>query len=66
MESIDLTQLIFDTINALFSNLFSSIDNSLYQLLDDLTFINTDIVHEYFLENILGNSTQNRNYFNLQ
>lgn len=58
MENIDLTQLIFDTINALFSNLFSSIDNSLYQLLDELSFVDTDILHEYFLEQILGSSAR--------
>ena len=58
-EVVNVTEIIFNTINTLFSNLFSSIDNSLYSLLDDLTFINDDFLKNSFLENILGNSSQN-------
>lgn len=57
-EVVNITEVILNAINTLFSNLFSSIDNSLYSLLDDLTFINTDFFNNSFLESILGNSTQ--------
>ena len=40
----------------IFSNLFSSIDNNLYSILDKLLFINEDLLKESFLENLLGNS----------
>lgn len=52
----NITQTIIDTINSIFSNLFSSIDNNLYSILDKLLFINEDILKESFLENLLGNS----------
>lgn len=58
-ESINITEVIFETINALFSGLFSSIDNSLYPILDDITFINTDILTNSPLEQMLGSQTQN-------
>ena len=52
----NITQTIIDTINYIFSELFSSIDNNLYSILDKLLFINEDILKESFLENLLGNS----------
>ena len=58
-ESINITEVIFQTINNLFSGLFSSIDNSLYPVLDDITFINTDILTNSPLELLLGSQTQN-------
>lgn len=51
-----ITQTIIDTINTIFSNLFSSIDNNLYVILDKLLFISEDILKQSFLENLLGNS----------
>ena len=58
-ESINITEIIFETINTLFSSLFSSIDNSLYPVLDDITFVNTDILSNSPLEQFLGSQTQN-------
>lgn len=52
----NVTETIIETINSIFSNLFSSIDNNLYSILDKLLFINEDILKESFLENLLGNS----------
>ncbi len=52
----NITQTIIDTINSIFHNLFSSIDNHLYFILDKLFFIKPDILKESFLENLLGNS----------
>lgn len=58
-ENLNITEVIFETINSLFSNLFSSIDNSLYPILDDITFIDTDILTNSPLEQLLGSQTQN-------
>ena len=46
MENNNITQIIIDTINNIFETLFSSIDNNLYNVLDDITFISSDILNE--------------------
>ncbi len=56
-QSENITQIIIDTINTIFENLFSSIDNNLYSLLDELTFINSDILKDKYFEDILGTSS---------
>lgn len=56
---INITEVIIKTINTLFENLFSSIDNNLYVLLDDITFINSDILKDKFFKDIFGTSSQN-------
>ena len=56
-QSQNITQIIIDTINTIFENLFSSIDNTLYSLLDELTFINSDILTDKYFQEILGTST---------
>ena len=48
MESIN------KIINTLFQNLFSSIDNNIYAILDDITFINKDILDDNFTQKIIG------------
>lgn len=58
-ETINITQTIIDTINTIFSNIFSSVDNNLYQILDDITFINTDILETNYFKDIIGTSTTN-------
>ena len=52
----NITQIIIDTINTIFGNLFGSIDNSLYTVLDDLTFINSDILQDNHFEKLFGTS----------
>ena len=59
MEQTNITQIIIDTINTILGNLFSSIDNNLYSLLDDITFISSDILNDKNFENIFGTSTSN-------
>lgn len=56
-EQINIVETITQTINNLFSNLFSSIDNSLYSVLDDLLFINTDIIDNKYFNEIFGSSS---------
>ena len=55
-QAQNITQVIIDTINTIFENLFSSIDNTLYSLLDELTFINSDILTDNYFQEILGTS----------
>ena len=56
---VNIVQVITETINNLFSNMFSSIDNSLYSVLDDLLFISPNIFNGSTLEKILGSFNSN-------
>lgn len=58
-QSTNITQTIIDTINTIFENLFSSIDNNLYSVLDDITFISSDILNDKNFENIFGTQSSN-------
>jgi len=49
----------YEAINTILSNLFSSIDESIYSILDDITFVNSDIINDSYFEKILGTSTSN-------
>ena len=55
-NTTDITQIIIDTINTIFGNLFSSIDNSLYDVLDKVTFINSNILKDSNFETLFGTS----------
>ena len=54
MEQSEIVNIIIETINSVFSNLFSSIDNNIYSYLDSFTFINGDIIDNSFFEKFLG------------
>lgn len=56
-ENINLTELILTSINELFSKMFSSIDNTIYSVLDDITFITPEILSNNSFKKILGNSS---------
>ena len=58
-NSANITQIIIDTINTIFENLFSSIDNNLYSVLDEITFINSDILYDKNFETLFGTSASN-------
>ena len=55
-ETANITDTIINTINTILQNLFSSIDNNLYSVLDDITFISEDILIDKYFEKILGTS----------
>lgn len=55
----EITTNIINTINTIFGNLFSSVDDSLYEILDNLVFINNDILKDEHFNNIFGISTNN-------
>ena len=54
MDSSQISSIISTTINEMFYKIFASIDNSLYSVLDDFTFINSDILNDAYFINILG------------
>lgn len=55
-SSTNITETIINTINNIFTSLFSSIDNNLYSILDRLLFIDERILENSFFEKLLGNS----------
>lgn len=55
----NITQTIINTINTIFETLFASIDNNLYSVLDEITFINSDILNDSNFEKLFGTSTSN-------
>ncbi len=55
--NIDIISIITETINTLFSSLFSSIDNSIYSILDDITFIDSTIISDNTFKSLLGLSS---------
>ncbi len=59
MDQSEIVSIIIETINTIFSNLFSSIDNSIYTNLDHIAFIDTDIISNSFFEKILGANGKN-------
>lgn len=58
-ETSALTNSIIQTINSIFQTLFSSIDNSIYKVLDELVFIDSDILNYSIFEKIFGTNTSN-------
>lgn len=59
MDVSSISSVIANTINEIFDKIFASIDNSLYSILDEFTFIDTDILNDSHFSNILGtNSSQ--------
>lgn len=56
-SSENITEIIANSINILFGNLFSSIDNNIYLILDEITFINTDIFSDSFFQKIFGTNS---------
>ena len=63
-NATSVTQTILSTINSLFSSLYSSVDNSVYGILDDIVFVNTDILNDSFMSKLLGTSATSRIDFN--
>ena len=56
MDDSKIGESIFNIINSLFSKLFSSVDNSIYGLLDKITFIDNSILEGENFSKIIGNS----------
>lgn len=58
MNSSEISSIISNTINEMFYKIFSSIDNSLYSVLDDFTFIDSDILNDAYFIDIFGISSR--------
>lgn len=56
MNQTEVVDLIIKTINTIFSNIFSSIDNSIYENLDRLVFISSDILSNTYFAKLLGSN----------
>ena len=56
--SLNLTTSILDTVNKILSNIFSSVDNGIYEILNKITFIDVGIIEkENFIKLFGKNST---------
>ena len=55
----DITANIINTINTIFENLFSSINQSLYEILDDLVFVKSNILNDKYFDKLFGTSSAN-------
>lgn len=58
-EKINLTETIFNSLNELFSQMLSSIDNTIYTVLDEIIFIEPNILSSSTFQQILGTSNSN-------
>lgn len=58
-QNSNASQAVIDTINAIFESLFKSIDTNLYKVLDELTFVKSDILQDKYFGNIFGTSATN-------
>lgn len=59
METSNLTTSIIETINSIFETLFSSIDTTIYSVLDELTFIDKNILNNSVFKKIFGSTGNN-------
>ena len=58
-NNANLSETIINTINTLLGSLFSSIDNSVYETLDNLAFLDTSILNDSFFEKTFGYGSNN-------
>lgn len=58
-NNANLSETIINTINSLLSSLFSSIDNSVYDTLDNLAFLDTSVLNNSFFEKTFGYGSNN-------
>ena len=58
-NAANISQIIIDTINNILSTLFSSIDNSVYDTLDNLAFIDVRIFTDSFFTKVFGYNSNN-------
>ncbi len=56
-ETVSMADTIIQTINSIFQTLFSSIDNSVYEILDDITFIDVGILKDNLFEKLFGTTS---------
>ena len=57
IDNLNITEIIIKTLNDIFSQTFSSIDNNVYSVLDEIIFINPKIVSKKKKKKIFGTSS---------
>ena len=55
-QEVDITEAILETINSLCQSLINSINSSIFSVIDDLIFIDKEIIKDNFIERIFGGS----------
>ena len=55
----NMSQVVIETINTIFRDLFKSIDTNLFKILDNLTFIDSSILNDKYFGRIFGTSANN-------
>ncbi|MBR6252585.1 MAG: hypothetical protein IKR04_01935 [Clostridia bacterium] len=58
-QTINVGEVILDTINSLCNSLFSSIDDSILPELDNLVFLNADATRTTYMQRIVGENFEN-------
>ena len=58
-ESVNSTTSIIQLINEIFGNIFSSVDNNIYDLLDKILFVDTKIIEEENFKKLFGVNPSN-------
>lgn len=56
-EETTIASIIIDSINSIFQTLFSSIDTNVSSILDEVTFINSDILDSSYFSFVFGKSS---------
>ena len=59
MNKTHIINIILEALNTLFSNIFNSLDNNIYSTLDEITFIDSNILNSRYFEKIFGISSSN-------
>jgi len=55
-EETNIASIIIDSINSIFQILFSSIDTNVSSILDEVTFVNSDILDSSYFSFVFGTS----------
>ena len=56
---LDLAPSIVQALNSVFSNIFSAVDNGIYEILDEIVFIDEKIIQKDSFVKLFGNSPSN-------
>ena len=56
-EETNIASIIIDSINSIFQILFSSIDTNVSSILDEVTFVNSDILDSSYFSFVFGKSS---------
>lgn len=55
-NNVNIIEVVKDTINSLCNSLFDSINNTVFPLLDDIIFLNSDVTNSKSMQNLFGTS----------